>query len=370
MAADIKSLAIYLGGLALTMLFCAIYSRVKLKSRAANIIWIILICLPLSIIAGLRDGVGTDYPNYVRIFNEVRPLSFIQCITHPYIDRGFAVLIRTLWLFSGDVKFIFFVMTFATLFIAFKTVSKYKDEMSLVMFSLFYYLIIYHNSLNYLRQCLAVSLVIWGLDLMLRKKYVKGLIVCIATMMIHSTAIIGVVFLIALVVMTSKQEKKKLDDGVVSGLRLTYYALVFASILLIPIALRLIVKIPFFSSYAKYVLTTVNLGIGRIVYFVILFVPLVLMWNSFRSNERLYSLFHIAMLYLPVSFAGYYFNWASRMNLYTSALFAILVPMVLRREKCKFTAFVFGTWYILFFAFLFVLDILIHNQGETFPYMI
>ena len=326
MIADFNSIVIYLGGLMITLMLAALYSRLELKLKIANIFWVALICLPLSIIAGIRTDVGTDYVNYVRIFGDIQELTLFECLTHSYLDIGFATVVRLLWYITDSVKLIFFVLTFATLFIAFKTFAKRRDEMSIVLFALMYYLIMYHYSLNILRQCLAMSMIMWALDLMIDRKYVKGTIVCVVTMLIHNTAVLGLLFLAVVVMFNTKKQKAKLAQGQMSGLRIVYYCLVLVSVLIIPTVLNILMKLPFLKEYSKHIISDASVGLGRFFYFVILFAPLILIWKTVESDEKLFSLFHVALLYLPVSFAGYYFNWASRMNLYTTSVFIIIFP--------------------------------------------
>ncbi|MBE6584718.1 MAG: EpsG family protein [Ruminococcaceae bacterium] len=370
MIADIYSVIIYWTGLFCTLVLAAIYPRLKIRNKVFNVLWIALMCLPLSIIAGMRSYVGTDYVNYVRIFNEIKELTFFECITHSYLDRGFAFIVRSLWLVVFDVKVMFFIFAFATLFIAFKTVSKYKSEISMVLFALFYYLIIYHHSLNVMRQCLAISLLLWSLSLMLERRYIRGLIVCLATMLIHDTAFIGIAFLIVIMIFDSKKQQSKLEGRKISLIRLIYYCAVFVSIFIIPVLLDIMMRIPFLSAYQHYGVDSVDIGLGRFAYFVLLLAPVVIMWKNVVSDRKVFSLFHVVLLYLPISFVGYYFDWASRMNLYTTIMVVLLALLVIRKEEKWWLRMAGYLWYIAVFAIPYVTDILVKNYGETFPYLV
>ena len=370
MIADFGSIIIYWFGLLLTLLLTVIYSRMQFRKKYWDIVWIALICLPLSIIAGMRSYVGTDYVNYVRIFNEVKYLTLGECFTHSYLDRGFAVLVKLIWYITDNLKVIFFLFNFATLFIALKAVSKYKKDMSVMLFMLLFYLIIYHHSLNILRQCFAVSLMIWALCLMIERKVWKSLIVCVLAMFIHNTMIIGILFIVVLSILCSEKEMKKLENGTCSSVHVLYYCLIFISIFLVPFFLKLMIKMPVFQAYAKYFIADVDIGIGRIAEFIILFAPLLWVWKTIVSSKALFAMFNAAVLYLPVAFTGYYFNWASRMNLYTTVIFAIMIPMIFKKEKNPNKKFVIVCWYLFYFVGTYFLEILIKNYGETFPYII
>lgn len=365
----VMSVLIYWMALAETLIIAKYYTKVQYLSILEHFLWIAAISFPLAMIAGFRTGVGTDYYNYVRIFEQVRELTLWQCMTHAYWDVLFITFVRILFVFTSNIRVIFFILIWSMIMLAVSAIARCRKYIDFLLCIFFYYLIIYHPSLNILRQCIAASFLLWVVVLAVEKKYIKSLIVCALGMLVHNTLILGAGFC-AVAWLSNKYIKRK--AGVIERksrrIMYAYYLLILVSPLLVPVALHILIQLPVFSGYAHYQTDVVRLGIGQLFLSVFLFLPLLWSWKKIVRNGKLLSLFHIVLLYIPISYAGYYFEYASRLNLYTQLLIALLVCQIVGRLKKKQYAWIISGWYTLFFVLQYVNEILLKNYHETFPY--
>ena len=127
MQADIKSMGIYGGTLALTLLLSFLYNRQTLNRKWKELLWVAVIALPLSILGGLRSGIGTDYFNYCKIFQLISFRS-LSGLTNVRLEYGFVLLVKGVQLITSSYAVCFFVIQFITLFAAFYCFSKLEKE--------------------------------------------------------------------------------------------------------------------------------------------------------------------------------------------------------------------------------------------------
>lgn len=189
MQADIKSMGIYGGTLALTLLLSFLYNRQTLNRKWKELLWVAVIALPLSILGGLRSGIGTDYFNYCKIFQLIsfRSLSGLADVR---LEYGFVLLVKGVQLITSSYAVCFFVIQFITLFAAFYCFSKLRSKMDMTIAVLLYYLICYHQSLNVIRQSLAVSFVMLALVYFTEKKYIFYAACNLLAVLFHYSAIV------------------------------------------------------------------------------------------------------------------------------------------------------------------------------------
>ncbi len=372
MQADIKSMGIYGGTLALTLLLSFLHNRQTLNRKWKELLWVAVIALPLSILGGLRSGIGTDYFNYCEIFQLISFRS-LSGLTNVRLEYGFVLLVKGVQLITSSYAVCFFVIQFITLFAAFYCFSKLRSKMDMTIAVLLYYLICYHQSLNVIRQSLAVSFVMLALVYFTEKKYIFYAACNLLAVLFHYSAIVTLVF--GPVIFLFGRERKALSPETslqVQKRRLFIYLglMVFLS-LLMPFAVRIAGKFSVFSWYADY-LKNIQPGIGTAALYVLMVGPaLVFKTNTLCTHKELSQLKYVILMYLPLSILGYGSTWGSRITMYTVNLMPLFVPLLIREPKDapRFSVSNWvGLYYIAYYTASFVYDILILNYNETFPY--
>ncbi|MDT2895504.1 MULTISPECIES: EpsG family protein [Lactococcus] len=188
----------------------------KFKKSFFKILAFIFVLLPGSILAGIRDfTVGTDVFSYV-----VPNFNFALLLTkfsdyNSYISNligygytnigiirptefGYNLLTFLFSRITTTPRWLMFTLQFATLYFILKSIvfvfKRFKISITLQMF--IYMSIFYLQSLNIMRQALAVAIILYAILCFSEKKYTNYLFYQILAFLFHSTALIGIVFVI------------------------------------------------------------------------------------------------------------------------------------------------------------------------------
>ncbi len=176
---------VYVLMLILSILFLILEKKAKKK-------WIKIICcimavMPFFIVSAFRYDIGTDYTRrYVFDYNRT-----LQGIDVPNLEILFKVIMKFCIIFTEE-PYLMFVITSAIIvgFILGTSFSKSKDKiLSVCIFLLGGF---FFDSLNIMRQYMAMSLIFFGYQFLLKSKrwYLAYVVTVILATLIHSSAII------------------------------------------------------------------------------------------------------------------------------------------------------------------------------------
>lgn len=176
---------VYVLMLILSILFLILEKKAKKK-------WIKIICcimavMPFFIVSAFRYDIGTDYTRrYVFDYNRT-----LQGIDVPNLEILFKVIMKFCIIFTEE-PYLMFAITSAIIvgFILGTSFSKSKDKiLSVCIFLLGGF---FFDSLNIMRQYMAMSLIFFGYQFLLKSKrwYLAYIVTVILATLIHSSAII------------------------------------------------------------------------------------------------------------------------------------------------------------------------------------
>lgn len=176
---------VYVLMLILSILFLILEKKAKKK-------WIKIICcimavMPFFIVSAFRYDIGTDYTRrYVFDYNRT-----LQGIDVPNLEILFKVIMKFCIIFTEE-PYLMFAITSAIIvgFILGTSFSKSKDKiLSVCIFLLGGF---FFDSLNIMRQYMAMSLIFFGYQFLLKSKrwYLAYVVTVILATLIHSSAII------------------------------------------------------------------------------------------------------------------------------------------------------------------------------------
>lgn len=156
-----------------SFVFCGIMlamylEKIKQKklSNKKMILWILI--LVLSILSGFRGyDVGTDTKHYTRIFN------FIYYGGTSSLEFGFVYSTEFLMNIFKDVQYLFFIYAFFTNAFIIHRLWDFKNVASFSFMCFLYIGIFFPESMNILRQYLALAIVFWGTRYLDRMQYLK-----------------------------------------------------------------------------------------------------------------------------------------------------------------------------------------------------
>ena len=198
----------YVSVLLICLIFAYLAGRQKNKKRTSIWIWVIIIVL--SIVAGVRAStVGIDLAHYiVRHIEPIREGMFAR-VRQPI---GFRVLVWTVYLFTNQTVIVITTIAFIINGLIIRRLWDFRHKASFVLMVLFYYCSFYLITFNVFRQFLAIAIVFFATRYLDRRKYVKyGTLVAIA-MTLHVVAIMGLA-LIPITILFVDSEELKLKKG-------------------------------------------------------------------------------------------------------------------------------------------------------------
>ena len=191
----------YLGAFGLTTLFshlaCKADSR---RKKSSAVIYSLMVILVLSIIGGLRSqNVGTDVTYYVTNNFEVAKSagSYLGYLSMVYAKEPLYLLIvyGVAKLFN-NLQILLFVFSAITIACVYKAAWSARENISIPVIMLTYCCFYYNDSLNLVRQHMAMAILLAGYDTLRNRKYKKYLVYVVAASLIHTGALIGLIIIV------------------------------------------------------------------------------------------------------------------------------------------------------------------------------
>lgn len=349
----------------------------KKKSKPICIILTILALLLPAILAGLRDSsIGTDvelYGNYwFEYAGKYKLIPYIKMGLEQSIGLVYMLLNYAVSMITDDVKVFYFVLSLLETVLVYMGVRPFRDKIS-VPFAMFcYYTIFYNNTLNLLRQSLAVAFVCFSYQYLVRDKIGIYLLISILAVMSHYSAIF--VFLLIFIWKYLKRCSNKL--AVYSFNLILFTVLAFIMITYKPFLNLLISHNILSERFLTYMKETV-VG-GRLIrigfwFFVAFFAYIAFgrMINYDKLNKFWISCVTLSMAFSLIVFMGNVY--AIRMAYYFDGAVIIFLPMIPKVYKLrinnmgnlKYTMYLIlavvliARWYLEY----------VHSlNGETYPY--
>lgn len=365
----------------------------KRKKSLKIILVFLAICVP-SLLAGLRDSsIGTDvelYGNswfrFTRLFNLKEYLDFAQRCSVGVI---YALLNYVVALFTDDVKIFYFILSFletAMIYFGIKHINnseryiwndkikikKRGSEISLPFAMFCYYTIFYNNTLNLLRQSLAITIVFLAYGFLVNRKYKTTIFLLILAVLSHSSAIFS--FIILPLYLISGKFKSKFN---VLMFDLVIFSVTAIAMIVYKPILNFLVSHRILSSrFFTYMEETVVGGrmIRTVFWFLLAFFAYIAFYKmiNFRSdNKFIISCISMSAAFSLITFMGNVF--AIRMAFYFDVSAIAFIPMIPKIYKFKIgkdrnmkylvyillIILLIGRWY---------LDYVRSLNGQTYPY--
>lgn len=146
-----------------------------------------LIILPLILVAGLRNGVGTDFYNYIGIYNVIANKSFLEVISAKEV--GFNLITWICAQIKYNPQIMFFLMSLITISFSIRAIKKYSTKVELSLF-LYITTMIYFTPFNIVRQGVAVAILFYALKYIYTNEKVKYFVIILIAISFHSSAVI------------------------------------------------------------------------------------------------------------------------------------------------------------------------------------
>ena len=175
----------------------------KPPSKAKKIFFVIVAFTQLLLVMTLRNQIGFDYNMYAIGFNQMRDEGFTS-LTYKDWEIGFVVMTKLLGMFLPNyIWYLAFLSIFAVIPAA--VFIGRHSEMPWLSTILYINVFLYFMEMNFLRQMIAVSLVMLSWEFIKRNKFIGFAVSIAAASLFHQT----VLFLLPVYLLIKMQPKMK-----------------------------------------------------------------------------------------------------------------------------------------------------------------
>lgn len=314
----------------LISIFCS-YIAQSSKNKSIGFIFNLLAVLIPSILAGCRDtNIGTDVEVYgVQVFNaSVYSSSVSEMVDlNPNIDYLFLVLSYFSNILFGDISGFLFAISLLTIGIAYKAFLNLKGYLPITYTYAIYLFLFYNISLNLMRQCLAISLVLIAVSYLLLNK--KGM--CISFFILafcaHQTSFVAVLIVFLHWIVNTPKIYKKIVRLYIISLPLL--------LLLYDVLLKLFIDIGIVSSKFNIYLSEESEADLSIILILVYLIYTYISYRFIKLHKDSDSSFNFLIVYTAsmCSLLSAISVWGGRVAYYFQAVILITLPHLLFRHK-------------------------------------
>lgn len=333
------------------------------KKINESIIWNLFIGMfflaPLILTYGCRSlEVGVDSETYSQYFTYFRNLNVLQ-IWNTYVEPGYLLLIKFADYIGNSVitlQLLCGVIFFITCLVAIKKQLNRKDW----SFAFFILLMTsYAIVCNATRQMIAASIILYGIQYIDEKKFLRYFLCVIIAMTFHKTAILALLFYLFAFDISKKVRNKILMFSVTMS--------VFV-IFLWKIVYIVLKKIDFYAGYLDRI---VNVDYKQLICLLYIFPEILLIYylckqSGCNDKQRIYG--GIFYLQLPFQVLQIYSENIARISWYFAIIRVIIVPMLIRDIEDKRKRFLWYSVMIFWYLFYYIIMFVILNGHRTYPY--
>ncbi|MBD7909420.1 EpsG family protein [Sporosarcina gallistercoris] len=366
-------------GIALFYIMCMLIEKI-LGQRINRAGWTVFLLLPLFVLVAFRaPTIGTDTLNYYQSYLLIAQESFFST-SASRLEFGYVMLARLISSLGLDFLGFQIVTTFFIFFSFGKFIYKYSMYLA---FSVYFFVTsrMLFGTMNISRQYIAVAILLFSVDSLQKRRFVRFSIIVLLASFFHSTAI---VFLIMYPLIGLKINFRKtifiIGSGILSSIFFDYLIRIFINITgkyegyldggyfnfegNIAIYFNLLINFSFFivglvigywntsKEINKNTLSEKTSGKNRI---------------KFSPNEKVWYV--VCLLALIVSIVGLNSTIMSRIELYFSVFFLAYIPSLIQTIKSKEIRVIISSSIIVgLFASFLVIMVYRPNWTTVFPY--
>lgn len=342
---------VYITSLLLSLVFA------KEAERTKRVFLCLLIASLLSFVAGFRAySVGIDTMEYVRHIKGI--LRYGQ--SWGYGEIGFQALVFLAYRLTGSYSGVLVFCALITNFLIILRLWDFREIAAFPWMVATYYIAFFFDTMNMMRQYVAVAIVFYATRFIERKKYVPFLaFICVSTLF-HKSGFVGVLFF-----MFDALQWKYLTK--------TQKLIINGSLLFLPAVFggAVILAIKYSKYIAKYGDFAPGLMLPLEVAFLVFGVITLYKKNSDDTIHPMpysYTVSSIGMNYLVgIAFSGlgYFVSIANRVGFPFYLFKCVFWGLVVKNTVCKQ---VFKVALATLLLYLFVLDLTSNGQGQI-PYV-
>lgn len=387
-------MSIYLICFILTLLSAAMNQRAASKPKP-NLLLVFLTALPVilipALVAGMRDfTVGTDVMEYgVPTFEAVRGvrLSKLRAVygTKTFsgmIEPGYFLLAYFSTLLSNDPHMFLFLIALIIGVFTYLSLYRSREWCSIVVGEAVFLLLIYPESYNMMRQCLAMAMSLYGLTYLLERRYKPYFFWLFVAYLFHRSMVIALIYCPLYLIFERKRKLLRVPRlGVWKRLRerlsqidlvklSLFLAVSVLGLMLFGTVARILMEFHLLpAKYSKFVngTETTSFSIHHMFDYAFMLVFLLLDTRKLKHKKMFYSMAILDVVLYMLRYRYFFMYRVSRYFMYCR----VLSLGQIRFMRKRYILSVESLYSILMIAFciLYWVDVIaIGGYNDVFPY--
>lgn len=366
--------------------------KLSSKNKIEKILFLGLAILIPTLVAAFRsDIIGTDVRTYVEPIQDWANSNssyanfinyngaLVNGETFSRFEKGYVSLIYFCSKVTRNISFNLFISELIIVFCTLYGLIKFNKtrKISIVLGLFIFYTIFYNMSFNMIRQSIAMFMLFFGFNYLLKEEWLKYLVVVILAYLFHNSAIIGLIFFILYYYLyDKKQGKYNFSIGnesiATEAVRTTIIILIGLTLLLILPILRNVISAIGFPQYAAYIPSHINFSLRQLLVRLPFLLILLIEWSDNKDNKLRY--FYLIMFITDMFVSQFSGNettstgYGSRIAWYAAVFYIYALPDMLNsKDKGKniILTILLGIYLIIYwYVFTVVL-----NYNDTVPYI-
>lgn len=164
----------------------------KNATKPKKIIYLSVMFLLMWVVSTFRYGMGNDYFSYIRIFDEIHSASWGEAFTLGY-EPAFTALTKVITLVSYNPEVMYGIYALLILAPVAYAIYRHSDS-AWISVAVYLCLTFFYTSLNFIRQSMAVSLLILCYSFIKQRKIIPVMIFAVLASLFHYTALAFIPF--------------------------------------------------------------------------------------------------------------------------------------------------------------------------------
>ena len=143
----------------------------------------VLIVTLLILISGLRYEIGSDYHNYVYLFDHLD--------NYPLLEYGFKYLVLSIAWVGGSAQHLFLLSSILIVLLLSYTIDKFCGRFFFTALTVYVFSFVYFESMNTVRQAIAMSIMCYAVcSYIFNRKILVFFLLVMLSLLFHNSAII------------------------------------------------------------------------------------------------------------------------------------------------------------------------------------
>lgn len=368
---------IYLASYALSVLFAHFAARTK---RRSNFIVFSIISIAITVaLAGLRDySIGIDTQNYLTMerfwAGAIRAESLSAYLGY-YLAQGykeplFALIIGVIAQTAGEFRVFLFVAHAVIITGVYIGAFRMKEYINPAHVLLLFYLLYYNNSLNIMRQYIAMAIIFTVFADLEKRKYFRYIFVVLISMLIHTTAVLA---LVPLCIHLFLYRRQRLKEAPLMRKIIIFMAIVVFAVFFIPLV-RWVMDIGILPSKYNFFFKNIEYKRMAITRAVLLALEIIGLFLCYKSMKRYHphADFYVlcTVFFLALQQVATFILYGNRVSGYFSFINIITLCLLGSSQKKamdrKMWFSIIAAFCLYYWRYQYVQSL----SSETFPYIL